>query len=68
VARRSARKAKKPPACPACGAAAVPIVYGLPGPDILHAAERGEVAIGGCVVGGPDGDPCWACPDCGHRW
>jgi hypothetical protein len=46
----------------------VPIVYGLPGPDIFEAAERGEVAIGGCVIGRPDGDPHWACPACQHRW
>jgi hypothetical protein len=69
MARRNARRAKKPPAFPACGAqTAVPIVYGLPGPDIFEAAERGEVAIGGCVIGRPDGDPHWACPACQHRW
>ena len=67
--RRAVRRVNKLPACPACGAAStVPIVYGLPAGELFEAAERGEVVIGGCVVGRPGGDPRWSCPDCRHRW
>lgn len=52
-----------PPTCPQCGGAPVPIVYGLPGPELFEEAERGEVALGGCVVW-PD-RPLWRCTACG---
>jgi hypothetical protein len=35
--------------CPTCGLAGVEIVYGYPGVDLFDAAERGEIALGGCV-------------------
>ena len=38
-------------ACLRCGSASIPIVYGMPGPDLFGAADRGEVALGGCVIG-----------------
>ena len=39
------------PRCPACGADdVVPVVYGFPSADMLDAAERGEIVLGGCVV------------------
>ncbi len=55
-----------PPTCPTCGALGVLIVYGTPGPDLVDAAERGEVLIGGCVITGDDPTPngCAA----GHEW
>ncbi|OLT30759.1 hypothetical protein BJF79_38230 [Actinomadura sp. CNU-125] len=54
-----------PSACPHCGGGApIPIVYGLPGPDLFEEAERGEVALGGCVVW--EGRPLWHCSACGH--
>ena len=56
-------------ACPKCGqATGVPIVYGLPGADLFASAERGEVALGGCLVM-PD-NPHWRCTDaaCQHAW
>jgi hypothetical protein len=40
----------------------VPIVYGLPAPETMDAARRGEVVIGGCIVGGDE--PELACPRC----
>jgi hypothetical protein len=51
--------------CPRCGAASVPIVYGLPSYDLFDAADRGEVALGGCMV--EDDQPTRACRgvDCG---
>jgi len=38
----------------------VPIVYGLPGPELFERAERGEVILGGCMP-----EPVrWGCGDC----
>lgn len=48
--------------CPNCGARAVPIAWGLPGPDLFEESARGEVAIGGCLVG--DDDPDYSCESC----
>ena len=64
-AAAEAATAEAPPACPTCGSAAdvVPIVYGLPGEELMAAAKRGEVALGGCLVS-PD-DPRWRCKKCG---
>ena len=44
----------------------VPLVYGLPGPDLFDAAQRGEVVLGGCVLpmSRDDEDSDWACPVC----
>jgi hypothetical protein len=51
--------------CPVCGGEEVRIVYGLPGPEVAEAAERGEVALGGCVIG--DDDPNLQCRACGNE-
>lgn len=48
--------------CPTCGSPLVPIVYGLPGRDLLDAATRGEVIIGGCII--DVDDPTEGCPVC----
>ena len=52
------------PTCPRCGESTRPIVYGLPGPDLIDASRRGEVAIGGCIV--HEDAPTWSCPTCGE--
>ena len=49
--------------CPACGGKLLPIAYGYPGPDLMEAAEKGEVIIGGCEV--EEDNPNWQCADCG---
>jgi hypothetical protein len=51
--------------CPRCGSAGIPIVYGLPSHELFEAADRGEVALGGCEVF--DEQPRWRCGgvDCG---
>lgn len=50
--------------CPNCGTIdAIPILYGLPAPEAIQAAERGKIALGGCVV--LPGNPRYACPNCG---
>src|ERR1700675_1315666 len=50
--------------CPRCGVVAtmVPIVFGFPSPETFEAADRGEVAIGGCLVTGED--PTHRCSAC----
>lgn len=43
----------RPPSapCPRCGSdATIRIAYGLPGPGLMEAADRGEVALGGCCI------------------
>jgi len=40
----------------------VPIVFGFPSPQTFEAADRGEVAIGGCLVTGED--PTHRCSAC----
>ena len=54
--------------CPVCGADAAPIVYGYANSEMGERADRGEIVLGGCVVGLPDGDPSWACLSCGTRF
>jgi hypothetical protein len=52
------------PPCPRCGSTdAVEIIYGLPDMELGMAAERGEVVLGGCIVG--DESPDYECRRCG---
>ena len=48
--------------CPECRGLVVPIAYGLPGPEMFDAAERGEIVLGGCVL--EVDNPTHSCP-CG---
>jgi hypothetical protein len=51
------------PPCPACGSLELlEIVYGYPGHELFEADARGEVVLGGCVVG-PE-SPDYECRDC----
>lgn len=50
--------------CERCGEAMLAIAYGYPGPGMMEAGERGEIALGGCVV--YDEAPRWRCPACDH--
>jgi hypothetical protein len=43
--------------CPTCGAPSIPVAYGMPGPDMIRAVEAGQIALGGCMPGGPR----WTC-------
>lgn len=54
--------------CPRCGARAIPILRGLPSLEAFEAADRGEIALGGCVV--TDDDLNFACTgfDCGLQF
>ncbi len=50
--------------CSRCGSTdAVEIVYGLPDHGLFAASERGEVALGGCVIG--EESPEFECRRCG---
>ena len=54
---------KKPAACPHCGSGdIIPILYGLPTKDAREAADKGLLALGGCV-GGKE-SPDWLCKQC----
>ena len=65
--RRTIQNDAAPTACPACAAEApVRIAYGYPTGDMFEASQRGELALGGCVV--ESDSPTWACRACGHRW
>lgn len=52
--------------CPKCQSGrGVPVVYGMPGPELVERARRGEVVLGGCCVQ-PGIE--WECASCGHEW
>jgi hypothetical protein len=42
----------------------LPIVFGYPGHETFEAADRGEIALGGCIVRGED--PTHRCTACGQ--
>ena len=62
--------------CPTCNAAKlIPIVYGLPGRELIEQSDRGEIELGGCVVtqiidpnGIRNNDPELHCPTCSSRF
>jgi hypothetical protein len=49
--------------CPECGGRGVPVVAGFPMPEVMAAAERGEVMLWGCD---PTNAPSWQCTECKH--
>ncbi|WP_433826013.1 hypothetical protein ACQP2E_28405 [Actinoplanes sp. CA-015351] len=53
------------PSCPECGTPGVPLLFGLPVPEAIDAADDGDLALGGCVMRDPA--PNWQCPQ-GHQW
>ncbi len=52
--------------CPKCGSRLLPIEYGYPGPSMMDAYSRGEIALGGCAV--TDRDPDLQCSGCQQRF
>ena len=54
--------------CPRCGARAIPILRGLPSLEAFEAADRGEIALGGCVVTDEDPDFTRTGFDCGLQF
>ena len=48
------------PECARCGRrASRPVVYGYPSSELMERAKRGEVILGGCLIGRP-----WLCDQC----
>ncbi|WP_157573917.1 hypothetical protein [Nocardia jejuensis] len=54
------------PSCPQCGTPATPVHYGLPAAAASEQAARGEIVVGGGVLGA--GSPRWACTRCDTRF
>ncbi|GAB2971220.1 hypothetical protein GCM10027212_07430 [Actinotalea caeni] len=57
--------------CPECGSGrVVPIVYGMPAPELVEQAGRGDVELGGCCLmvdeHGRLVAPDRSCRACGH--
>ena len=64
---RPSRRSASRSVCPACGSDdRIPIVYGLPTDYAIERANRGEVALGGCLI--EDRNPHWECRACGKQW
>jgi len=52
------------PPCPTCGSTdGIRIVYGYPPLELWQAEQRGEIVLGGCVIG-PE-SPDYECRSCG---
>jgi len=74
--RVGSRRLRKGSRCPTCSEGRlIPIAYGYPGPGLAEASERGEVALGGCLVnyhldaeGNMVGEPELSCPRCGGEF
>ena len=55
------------PLCPECGdPRPLRIAYGYPTLKMFEAFERGELALGGCVIGSDS--PTWRCRKCRREW
>ena len=53
--------------CPACGREdSIPLIYGMPASDDFRHAERGVVALGGCLI--PEEVAAFVCRTCGLQW
>jgi hypothetical protein len=58
---------ESPRRCPRCSSdEVIPIVYGIPAPDIIEEARAGRVALDGNVAW-PEA-PEWRCVVCGLEW
>lgn len=52
--------------CRRCGGRLLPIIWGMPGYDLVEQSKRGLVALGGCEPPMPwDPHPLKSCRDCG---
>lgn len=53
--------------CPDCKQrAGVEIGYGYPSPELMEAASRGDIVLGGCCL--TEEAPERECTACGHQW
>lgn len=53
---------RKPCKCPMCGGKVVIISYGEPTYEAYQAEQRGELVLGGCLIG--PNSPDWQCVKC----
>lgn len=60
VEHASSRTAPKQ--CARCGGDLVPVVYGMPDPDLMQEADEGRALLGGCLT--DQRGPTRACPAC----
>lgn len=52
--------------CPKCKSKrAIPILYGMPPPELERDEREGKLVLGGCT---PDESKTWHCKNCGHDW
>ena len=57
----------KVPVCPECNSEnVIPIVYGYPDYTAERKAKKGEILLGGCVIG--INDPEWYCKECENKF
>ena len=57
--------------CPSCRhVAGVPLFFGMPGPQMFEAEQRGELVLGGCdpIQDQYGNVPNFACTRCAHHW
>lgn len=47
-----------------CDKPMTPIVYGMPGPELIEASLQGVVELGGCCIS--DDEPMFRCGRCGR--
>jgi hypothetical protein len=67
VENKSKAPKKRTTPCPKCGSTdVVPIEYGYPGQEMMDAAKRGLIELGGCCVS--DDDPRKHCRACGEEF
>lgn len=64
--RISIKFSSKPEICPQCGGTVVNIIYGEATKEMMEAAERGEIMLGGCIVHEEAAD--WQCNKCGQHY
>lgn len=57
---------RKPTKCSTCGGKVVIINYGEPTYEAYQAEQRGELVLGGCLIG-PNA-PDWQCVQCGAQF
>jgi hypothetical protein len=71
------KRLRKGSKCPTCAVGKlIPIVYGMPGRELMEQSGRGEIELGGCSVtevfdselGFISGDPELYCPKCEGRF
>lgn len=71
------KRLRKGSKCPTCKVGKlIPIVYGMPGRELMEQSGRGEIELGGCSVtevhdselGFISGDPELYCPKCEGRF